>query len=88
MITGEHMCDRSNITSQTGSLHAFILSQEADLRPRNLGTLLARGELAYREGSDPRTQEVDQSFRFLDTYPVRRELTCKECSDLWDSGEN
>jgi hypothetical protein len=46
---------------------AFILSQEAELRPRPLGTFPARGESAYREGSDSRTQEVDQSSRLLAT---------------------
>jgi hypothetical protein len=49
-------------------------SQKKDLRPRHLGTFLARGELAYRKGSDPRTQKVDQSYRLLDTCPSRREL--------------
>jgi hypothetical protein len=53
------MGNRSNRASWTGSHQAFILSQEAELRPRHLGTFLARGELAYKEGSDPRTQEVD-----------------------------
>jgi hypothetical protein len=58
---------------------AFILSQEAELRPRPLGTFLARGESEYREVSDPRTQEVDQSSRLLDTCPERVELACREC---------
>ena len=48
-------------------LQDLILSQEAVLRPRHLGTFIARGESAYREGSEPRTQEVDQSFRLLET---------------------
>jgi hypothetical protein len=39
-------------TEQTGALWAFILSQEAELRPRPLCTFPARGELAYRECSD------------------------------------
>ena len=43
---------RSNRDSWTGSILAFILSQEAELRPRPLGTFLARGELASRESSD------------------------------------
>ena len=73
------MCDRSNITSQTGSLHAFNFSQEAELIPRPLGTFLARGESGYREGSDPRTQEVDQRSRLLDTCPARGELDSYEC---------
>lgn len=82
------MGDRSNRSSWTGSLRAFILSQEVELRPRPQGTFLARGELAYRDGSDPRTQEVDLSSRLLDTCPVRGELACRECSDHWDSGES
>jgi hypothetical protein len=64
-----------------GPSRAFILSQEAELRPRPLGTFLARGELAYKEGSEARTQKVDQSPRLLDTCPARRELACRECSD-------
>ena len=84
------MGDRSNRDSWSGSLQAFILSKEAELRPRPrpLGTFLARGELAYREGFDSRTQEVDQSSRLLDTCPVRGELACRECTDHWDSGES
>ena len=82
------MGSRINQASWTGSLQAFILSQEAELKPRFLGTLLARGESAYREGSDPRTQGVDQSSRLLDTCPVRGELACRECSDHWDSGDS
>jgi hypothetical protein len=88
MIAGEHVGDRSNRASWTESLWAFILSQEAELRPRPLGTFLSRGESAYREGSDPRSQEVDQSSRLLDTYPARGELAFRECSDHWDSGES
>ena len=65
---------RSNRASWTGSLLAFIFSQKAELRPRPLGTFLARGESAKREGSDPRTQEVDQSSRLLDTFPARERL--------------
>jgi hypothetical protein len=84
MITGEHMGGRSNRASWTGSLQAFILSQEAELRPRPLGTFLTRGELAHREGSDNRTQEVDQSSRLLDIFPARGELACREYSDHWD----
>jgi hypothetical protein len=49
-----------------------------EIRPRPLGTFLARGESAYREGSDPRTQEVDQSSRLLDTCPVKGELAYRE----------
>ena len=75
------MGSRSNRASWEWLLRVFILSQEAELRPRPLGTFLARGELAYRKGSDPRTQEVDQSSRLLDTCPARGELACRECSD-------
>ena len=62
------MRGRSNRTSWTGPLPAFILSQDAELRPRPLGTFLVRGESASREGSDPRTQEVDLSSRLLCTF--------------------
>jgi hypothetical protein len=48
------MGDRSNRASWS-----FILSQKPELRTRSQGTFLARGKLAYRESSDPRTQEVD-----------------------------
>jgi hypothetical protein len=89
MVTkGEHVGDRSNRASWSGFLQTFILSQEAELRPRPLGTFLAKGELAYREGSDSRTQEMDQSSRLLDTCPVRGELACRECYDHWESGES
>jgi hypothetical protein len=79
---------RSKRASWTGSHLTFILSQEVELRPKLLGTFLARGKLAYREGSDPRTQEVDQGYRLLDTCPARGELACRECSDHWNSGES
>ena len=69
------MGSRSNRASWTGSLRAFFLNQDMELRPRTQGTFLARGESAYREGSDPRTQKVDQSARLLDTCPARGELT-------------
>ena len=82
------MGDRSNRASWTGSLQAFILSQEAELRPIPLDTFPARGESTSREGSDPRTQDVDQSSRLLDTFPAREQLACRECSDHWDSGES
>jgi hypothetical protein len=62
------------------SCQAYILSQEVELRPRHLGTFLARGESAYRENCDPRTQEVDQSSRQLDACPERGELACRESS--------
>jgi hypothetical protein len=48
VYTGEHVGGRSNRTSWRGSLWAFILSQDGELRPRPLGTLLARGESASR----------------------------------------
>jgi hypothetical protein len=70
-----------------GSLQAFIFCQEAELRPRQLDTFLAREELASREGVDPRTHEVDLSSRLLCTFPAREELACRECSDHWNSGE-
>ena len=88
VYTGEHMGGRSNRASWTGSIWAFILSQETELRHRPLGTFPARGELASREGSDPRTQEVELSSRLLGTFPARGELACRECSDHWDSGES
>ena len=40
------MDNKSNRGSWTGSHKASILSQEAELRPRPLGTFLARGESA------------------------------------------
>jgi hypothetical protein len=82
------MGDRSNRASWSVSHWAFILSQEAELRHRPRGIFLAREESTYREGSDTRTQEVDESSRLLDTCPARRELACRECSDLWNSGES
>ena len=83
----EHVDLRNNKASWTRSFQAFILSQEAELRPRTLGTFPARGELASREGSDPRTQEVDLSSRLLCPILTRGELACSECADHWDSGE-
>jgi hypothetical protein len=53
------MGGRNNRASWTGSLLTFILSQKAELRPRPLGIFPTRGKLASKEGSDPRTQEVD-----------------------------
>ena len=87
-IPCDHMGSRSNKASWTGSLWAFILNQEAEVRLRPQGTFPARGELASREGSDPRTQEVDQSSRILDTFPAIGEFTCRECSDHCYSGES
>jgi hypothetical protein len=68
------MGGRSNRVSWTGCLQAFILSLEAELRPRPLGTFQAREELASKEGYDPRTQEVDLTSRLLFTFPARGEL--------------
>ena len=82
------MGSRSNRASWTGSFQAFILSQETELRPRPLDTFPARGELASKEGSDPRNQEVDLSSRLSFTFPARGEPTCRECSDHWDTGES
>jgi hypothetical protein len=56
VYAGEHVGGRSNRAYWTGSLQEFILSKEAELRPRPLGTFLARGESVSREGSDSRTQ--------------------------------
>jgi hypothetical protein len=82
------MDNRSSRASLSGSHQAFILSQEAEMRHRPLGIFLAKGESVYRENSDLRTQEVDQSSRLLDTCPERGELDCRECSDHWNSGES
>ena len=81
------MGSRSNRASWTGSLWAFILSQETELRLRPLGTFPARVESTSMEGSDPRNQEVDLSSRLLCTFPARGGLACRDCSDHWDSGE-
>jgi hypothetical protein len=78
------MGSRSNRATWTGSLQAFIVSQKADLRPRPLGTFLARGESASREGSDPVTKEVDLSSRLLGTFSARGELACQK--GLWPLG--
>jgi hypothetical protein len=75
------MGSRSNSASWTRSLQAFILSQEAELRSRSLGTFFARGELASRERSDPRNQEVDLKSRLMVTFTARGELAYRECSD-------
>jgi hypothetical protein len=42
--------------SWTGSLRAFVFSQQAELRPRLLSLSLTRGESASREGSDPQVR--------------------------------
>jgi hypothetical protein len=52
---GESVGWRNNRDSWTGVLWAFILSQEAKLRPRSSHTFPTRGESASREGSDPET---------------------------------
>jgi hypothetical protein len=88
IYAGEHVGLRSNRASWTGSLQAFILSQEAELRPRPLGTFPDREESASRESSEPRTQEADLSSRLLGTFPARGDFACKEYSDHWDSGES
>jgi hypothetical protein len=82
------MGNRNNRASWSGSHQVFILSQEAELRPRPLGTFLASEESAYKKSSDSRTQEVDQSSRLLNTCPERGELACRECPDHWNSGES
>ena len=56
ICTGEHAGHRSKRASWTRSLRAFILSQEAELRPRLLYTFPARGESTFREGSHPGNQ--------------------------------
>jgi hypothetical protein len=66
----------------------LILSQKADLRPRSLGTVPTIGESASRESSDSGTQEVDLNYRLLCTFPARRDLACRQCSNNWDSGES
>ena len=55
--TGEHVGYRRNRDSWTGSLQSFFLSQEVELILSPLCTFPDRGELAYRECSDPGTQE-------------------------------
>jgi hypothetical protein len=57
-------------TELLGQGRALFLSQEVELRPRTLGTFLARGELVSREGSDP--QEVDLSSRLSRHLPCKR----------------
>jgi hypothetical protein len=57
-----------------GYFQDFILSKEAKLRPRTLGTFPARGEEASREGSDPKIQVVDVSYRLLCTFLARGDL--------------
>jgi hypothetical protein len=71
------MGGRSN-RAWTGSLQALILSLETEMRPRPLDTFPARGELASREGYDPRNQEVDLSSRLLCTFHATGELACRE----------
>jgi hypothetical protein len=44
---------KSNRDSWSGALRAFILQEEEELRPRPLGTFIARGELASRKDSAP-----------------------------------
>jgi hypothetical protein len=54
---GEGRGHRSNIASWIGSLQAFILSKEAELRPRPLGNLLARRDLGPESALTTVTQE-------------------------------
>jgi hypothetical protein len=77
VYAGKHVGGRSNRASWTGSIWAFILSQETEMRPRPLDTFPARGELACREGSEPRNQDVDLSTRLLPTFPARGEIACE-----------
>jgi hypothetical protein len=74
VLAEKHMVHRSNRASWTGSLQAFILSQEAKLRHRPLGTFPARGGWASREGSDPGTQVRASSCipSLSETSPCRR----------------
>ena len=82
------MGNRTNRASWTGSLQAFILCQETELKSRLLDTFPDRGESAYKEGPDPRNHEVDLNSRLLCTFLERGELACRECSDHWDTGES
>jgi hypothetical protein len=67
---------RSNRASWTGSLQAFIISQEAELRTRSLATFPARGKTASREGFDPRTQVRAPSCIRVSQRPIHTgELT-------------
>jgi hypothetical protein len=75
VCTRENAGHRSNRASWTGSLRAFILSQEAEQSTRILlPTFPSRGELVSREGSDPGTQVRLPSCipRFSETSPHRR----------------
>ena len=79
------MGSRSNRTSWTGSLWAFILSQEAELRPRRLGSFPAR-ESVSRESSDYRTH-VRASCWILglsETSPHRRDHGAQKQQSLLD----
>jgi hypothetical protein len=55
-LPGECKGHRSNRAFWTRFLRAFIFSQEAELRPRPLGTFPTRGESASSVRSDPGTQ--------------------------------
>jgi hypothetical protein len=57
---------RSNRVSWTGSLQAFIFSQEVDQNPKTLCTFPARGELACRECSDHWDSEKSWTPRSAD----------------------
>ena len=73
-LPGECKGHRSNRAFWTRFLRAFIFSQEAELRPRPLGTFPTRGESASREGSDPKTQVREPSLilGLSETSPHRR----------------
>jgi hypothetical protein len=94
VYVGEHVGSRRNRASWTGSLPAFILSQEAELRQRSLGTFLARGQSALQGGCWPQDSggrsELQNSVHFpykrraclqgvLWPLGLRRELDSQEC---------
>jgi hypothetical protein len=72
--TEEHMGHRNNRASWTVSLWAFIFTQEAELRPRTLGTFPTKRETASRKYSDPETQVTMLSCiqGLSETSPCRR----------------
>jgi hypothetical protein len=66
------------ITKKLFYLHCIPFLTSLQRRSRPLGTFLAKGKLASKEGSDPGTQEVDMNSRFLGNFPERGELACRE----------
>jgi hypothetical protein len=74
--TGECSGHKNSRGFWTGSLWAFIFSQEAQLRPRALATFASTREWASREGSEPRTQVRAPSciLGLSETSPLRRAL--------------